>query len=817
MANLAAMIGMRKTSFLWVLLLLSMAGYCQQPVSSASSFSLTVLNEKAQPAEGATVGLLKDNKLVKTAVTDANGLARFEKIADGAYTFSVVLTGYKQKTTSAYQFPTNIHTATITLQPAATNLQEVSVTSKRPFIEQKQGKTILNIEASITSVGATVLEVLEKSPGVTIDRNGGIALQGKTGVLVMIDDKPTYLSAADLNNLLSSMSASTVDQIELITNPSAKYDASGNAGIINIKTKKNKVIGFNGSFTTTAAQGVYPKNTNSLVMNYRTGKFNTFLNYNINLVKYLTDIYALRKYYTASGVLTATLDQPTYFAGYFINNIVKTGIDYYVSPKTTLGVVLGVNFVQRDGNNTARASWLNPSGTVDSSISTGNKSTSTFNNQSINLNARHNISATQDIGFDFDWLHYSIQTNQSFDNQLLASGGYHQLSRGSIPTAIQIVSGKVDYTLKMGKNTTFQAGAKSSSSSTNNTAFYENLVGTQWQEDYTKSNQFIYDENIHAVYSQLEAKTGRFEMQAGLRYEHTSYNAHQLGNILQKDSAFSRDYGGLFPSGYISYHADSSNSFTITAGRRIDRPVYQTLNPFYFIINKYTYQTGNPFILPQYSWNMQLTHQYKNLLTTTVSYSIISNYFSQLFLTDTAKGILLYSQGNVGHTYNVGVSTTLIASPAKWWTLNITAVYNHKLLVGFNGNDYTSEINQLNMSSSNQFNLGKGYTAEVNGSYTTRARNDLQELLYPTGQLSFGFAKPILKKKGTLKFNVRDIFYTNAMEGLTQFPNATEYFKLFRESRVFALSFTYRFGKAYKTTKRSEGSANEEMQRVGNG
>ncbi|RYD94234.1 MAG: hypothetical protein EOP54_17865, partial [Sphingobacteriales bacterium] len=255
-----------------------------------------------------------------------------------------------------------------------------------------------------------------------------------------------------------------------------------------------------------------------------------------------------------------------------------------------------------------------------------------------------------------------------------------------------------------------------------------------------------------------------------------------------------------------------------TAGRRIDRPAFQNLNPFYFIINKYTYQTGNPYILPQFSWNFELSHQYQELLTTAVSYSSIDNYFSQLFLADPDKeGILLYTQGNVGRVHIIGVSETVVASPFSWWSLTGTAVYNYKKLRGFNGNNFTTDINQLNLSATSQFTIAKKYTAELNGFYTTRARNDVQELLYPTGQLSAGISTPALKKQGTLKLTIRDIFYTNAMEGLTQFPNATEYFKLMRDSRVFTIAFTYRFGKAYKTVKRSSGSATDEMERVGNG
>ena len=256
---------------------------------------------------------------------------------------------------------------TMSLQPLNSTLQKVTVTGRKPLVERKQGKTIVNVDASVTNTGSTVLEVLERSPGVSVDRNGGITLNGKAGVLVTIDDKPTYLSGEDLNNLLSSMSSTQVSQIELISNPTARYDASGNAGVINIRTKKNRNNGFNGSFTTSYGQGVYPKNNNSLVLNYRVGKINTFLNYSINAVKYLTDLYAYRKYYDASKDLTAILQQPAWFTGTVFNNTLKTGMDYSLTPKTTVGLVFTGTSIHRTGNNTATANWLQPDGTVDSS------------------------------------------------------------------------------------------------------------------------------------------------------------------------------------------------------------------------------------------------------------------------------------------------------------------------------------------------------------------------------------------------------------------------------------------------------------------
>lgn len=786
--------------------------------SGQTGLNILAKNERSAPVPSASVELYLNNRLLKAAITDQEGKAVFLNLVNGTYLVSISHKGYATQRMDPFQYAAPGKELVVTLKTGSTTLQEVNVSARKPLIQQKPGKVILNVEAAATNIGTTVLEVLEKSPGVTVDRNGGISLQGKAGVLVLIDDKPTFLSGAELNNLLSSMSSSQVELIELMTNPPAKYDASGNSGIINIKTKKNKVRGFNGTATIAAGQGIYPKNNNSLVMNYRKGKFNSFLTYSMNYNKYITDLYALRKYYDNNGTLISMLDQPTYFSGTVFNNTAKAGMDYYLSSRTTLGLVLGGTIIRRKGSNGATATWLDATGKIDSAISTSSTSDNLFRSGSVNLNLRHAISGSQDLAVDLDWLNYSIKNKQFFNSVLQASGGYTDASRGDIPSSIKILSGKIDYSFRFGKNNTLLTGWKSSHISTDNAAAYQAFDGTSWKEDYGKSNQFLYTENIHALYINYETKKGRFSGQAGLRYENTGYDAHQLGNVLQKDSAFSRNYSGLFPSGSVTAQVDSANSLTFTIGRRIDRPAFQKLNPFYFIINKYTYQTGNPYFLPQYSWNLELSHQYKNLLTTTVSYSLIKNYFSQLFLTDTAKGILFYSEGNVGKAWNLGLAAILSLSPVKWWSLTAQANYNHKELTGFNGNsNFKSNVNQLSINLSNQFTLFKKYNAELSGFYITRARNDLQEILYPTGQLSMGISRPVLKKKGTVKISARDIFYTQAMEGLTQFDRATEYFILKRDSRVVNISFTYRFGKAYKTVRRNGGSATDEAERVGNG
>lgn len=779
-------------------------------------FSITVLDEQQKPIENATVELRKaENKaLVKAAITSAKGIADFQFNVPGKYTVTVIALGYANKSTAIFQLPMSEKNISITLSASTKNLQEVAVTSRRPLIQRTQGKTVVNVDAAVTNAGTTVLEVLEKSPGVMVDKNGSISLQGKASVLVLIDDKPTYLSGTELSNLLGSMSSSQVNQIELITSPSAKYDASGNAGIINIKTKKNKQEGFNGNFLTNFGQGKYFKNNNSLVLNFRKGRLNTFMNYGFNYNKGFTSIYAYRKYFNQQNAVTSALDQPSYLGSRNTNNSLKTGLDFYASEHTTFGLTLSGSLVKRIGSGDAVATWLNAQNVIDSAITTYSGSDFRLRNGAVNVYGRHQINKKQDIGFDVDYLRYGIDNDQNFQNIRTGTITYNQGSRGDIPSKLKIFAAKADYTLQLGKNAKFDAGVKSSSISTDNTANYELFDGAKWNADLKKSNHFLYQENINSVYSSIEQKLKRFSYQLGLRYENTHYTGNQLGNALQQGSTFSRNYQDFFPSGYLSYEVDSANSFSFTAGRRIDRPAYQKLNPFVFIINKYTYQRGNPFFLPQYTWNFELSHSYKQFLTTAISYSGIKNYFSQLFLSE-GNDILVYTEGNVGQMHNLGLALTVQVSPFKWWSLTGQSNFNYKKLSGYQNVDYRSSVKQLHTSINNQFKLSATLNGEISGFYTTKARNDLQELLSPTGQVSAGLAKTVLKGKGTLRLTARDIFYTQSMEGMTDFPGANEYFILWRDSQVLNVGFSYRFGKPLKAAKRSTGGASDEINRAG--
>ncbi|HEY0039664.1 MAG TPA: outer membrane beta-barrel family protein, partial [Flavisolibacter sp.] len=627
---------------------------------------------------------------------------------------------------------------------------------------------------------------------------------------------PTYLNGAELSMLLNGMSASQISQVELMSNPPAKYDAAGNAGVINIKTKKSYQRGFQGTATASYGQGYYPKSNNNISLNYRSGKWNFFTNYSYNLNHYFTRIYALRTYFKSDGInIASLLEQPSFLKGNGEAHNIKAGVDYSITPNTSIGLTIMGMGLHRDGSSNNPARWMQPNRSIDSLVNTISTTHTDWKNLGSNFNFKHNFTSKREISADVDILGYHIQSDQFFENNSIIPGNYSEASKAYIPTEIRILSGKADYAEQIGEMK-LEAGWKTSNIRTDNTADYYIRDNGVWRDDYGKSNHFIYNEDIHALYGTLQTKLSKLSLQGGLRYEMTSYDARQLGNALVKDSSFSRNYNSLFPSLSLSYEKDSAHTFSFTTSRRIDRPAFSKLNPFLFIINKYTYQRGNPYYRPQFTWNIELGHLYKNMLITNLSYSITTDYFSQIFPID-SNGIVLYTEGNLGQLQNLGAAIGLQLSPVNWWSFSLQTVLNRKRMQGMIGRNMVANITQYNINLNNQFRFQNGWSGELSGFYNSKSQHDIQEIVDPSGQVSIGVSKSVLNNQGTIKLAVKDLFYTNWMKGLTQFNNATEYFKLTRDTRAGTLSFTWRFGKTFKTKKQSEGASGDEVQRVGNG
>lgn len=782
---------------------------------------ITVWDEESRPVPAASVQLLSvDSVLLQVQGTDRSGVAEFSGLSASSYIIKITHTGYQDRML-AIKFQRSTYSEIVTLQSQASVLGAVTVMSNKPFVQFRPDKTVVNVEAGITNAGATVMDVLEKSPGITVGRDGTIIMKGKPQVMVLIDGKQTQLSGSELQAYLSGLSASQVDVIELIDNPGAKYDAAGNAGIINIKTKVTRQKGFNGSLSLSLGQGFMTKGNNSFNINYRAGKFNFFVNYGNRLGREKMTIYALRKYFDVNGNDSLLLEQPNVTKTKIRSHNLKTGLDFFAGRQTTLGIAFTGTMTDRSISSFSNIDWMSPSYVIDSSIITSGTRSIDFQRAGINFNGRHSFSDGAELTMDIDFIKFDIAADQYFQTQLTTAGSMPLATKGNIPSDLNIFAAKVDYSRRF-KKILWETGIKTASTATDNLAQYYYNDGSGWRDDLGRSNHFLYDEKIHAAYSSIDAEAGKWRWQTGIRYEFTNYKANQLGNSVVKDSAFQKKYGSLFPSAFVSFAADSNHTFTLRLGRRIDRPQFQNLNPFLVTLNKYTFEGGNPFIRPQYTWNIEMGHIYKQLLSTGISYSYLKDYFSQIFIIDSNssnvnKNIIIYTRGNVGTFHNFGVTASLQVPVNKWWSLTGVAVYNHKIIKGAVWAPIKVSVDQLNVSLNNQFQFKKGWAAELSGYYLTNSQIDLQETLTPQGELNAGVSKKILKERGTLRLTVRDIFYTQNYSGYSKFENSDEPFAVKWDSRVIRLTFSWRFGKAMKAIKRSAGGATEEAERVGTG
>jgi iron complex outermembrane recepter protein len=786
----------------------------------------TVTDGNTRTIESATITLLKasDSSVAKMSVADKSGKFVFENVTEGSYLVSITAVGHIKGYSETISISTanpDVVLKTVELVPAAKSLGAVTVTAKKPLIEQKIDRMIVNVEAAVTNVGATALEVLEKAPGVTVDKDGNISLKGKQSVQVYIDGKPAYLSGLELVNLLNNMNANQLEQIEIMTNPPAKYDAAGNSGIINLKTKKNKQVGFNGSATAGFSQGAYWRTNESINLNYRNGKFNTFLNSGFNRNNSYQKLSIHRTYLNPDQTVDASFDQVAFMPRSNQNNNLKFGMDYFVNKKTTIGFVAS-GFISKEKERNYNTAFLkNEYGSVDSIVYATNLIKGKWQNGSINLNLRHQFDSTgRELTADLDYSGYSSVNKQNFTNAsftpLWEAKGQTDLL-GELPVDIDIYTAKLDYSHPIKSGWKIETGVKTAYVSTDNAANYFNLVGNSWETDYGKTNQFIYKENINAVYLNLNRQFKKWGVQTGLRFENTNYKGHQLGNSQKPDSSFTNNYNSLFPTVFVSYAPVEKHQFGLNIGRRIDRPAYQDLNPFLYYLDNYTYESGNPFIKPQYTWNAELSHTYKGFLTTTINYSRTNDFMTETF--EQSGYATIVREGNIGVRHNAGISMSAQLNPKKWWTASLYSNVNYNLFKGeLYGEPVEVSATNVLFNANNQFRFGKkGWSAELSGFYRTKGVEG-QMVIQPLGQLSAGVSKTVLKGKGTVRLNVRDFLYTNKAHGKIDFQQTRARFEQTRDSRVAGLTFTYRFGKPIKAQQnRKTGGSSEEQNRVKTG
>jgi len=775
--------------------------------------------------DAATVSLYNgtDSSLVKINITDKQGNFEFQNVKPGKYYLLATSIGHLSTYSSLINVAENqkLSIGQLKLNNETKTLKAITVTAKKPFIERKIDRTIINVDASITNAGTTALEVLEKSPGVTVDKDGNVSLKGKSGVMIMLDGKPSYLSGDQLASLLKNMPSSAIDQIEIMTNPSAKYDAAGNSGVINIKTKKNKMHGINGSVSTSLMQSYYAKTNNSFNINYRTGKVNLFANYSYSLWQSHRDQVIIRRFRdTNTKQIQTIFDQNIISRHRSDYNAVKAGMDFYASPKTTLGVVFSgyLNPYKEISNN--QTNLNNGENHVDSIVIADYINKGNSKNFSTNLNLWHKFdSAGKEFTVDLDYLDY----NQPATSLLSNSYFYPDFSvrkspsalLGNLPSTVKIYSAKTDFTFPLKNSAKIETGLKTSYVTTDNDALYKNQTSSGTVVDEGKTNHFIYKENINAAYINYSRQIKKWGMQAGLRAENTNATGHQLGNSSHPDSSFTKNYINLFPTVYVSYSPNNKNTFSANYGRRIDRPDYGDLNPFYYFLDEYTYQVGNTLLQPQFSDNIEISHTYNGFLSTTINYSKIHHVFTDVIKQITSERKTFQTKENLASKTNYGIAVSANFPVTKFWSTNLYTNVNYNAFSGIlDGGNLEINATTFMGNMNNQFNFKNGWSAELSGFYRSKSIEG-EIVINPMWRLDAGIQKLVLKKKGSVKLGVRDIFNTQIFSGNIKYQDIDAYLNNYRDSRTFSLTFSYRFGKPIKNQQhRKTGGASEEQNRV---
>ena len=635
----------------------------------------TVLDEKGATMPFATVSLLKakDSSLVKGALTNENGVYNIDRVNSGNYVVSVSVIGYTKLKSKAFVVnAADIVVPTLKLSTGIKALKEVTVTGSRPLIERQLDRTVMNVENSVLAAGNSAMEILERAPGVSIDKDDNISLKGKQGVTVMINDKLTYLSSAQLATLLRSTDGTTIQSIEIITNPSAKYDAAGNSGIINIKLKKNKQSGTNGSITTGVGYGAYWKDNSSVSLNHKDGALNVFGTFSHNDNKRANELDLKR-------IVTDSIGGKTYFNQFSAmphvnhNNSYRVGADYDLSNKNTIGFLVNGYFnAENDVNNNNTYIGTQPN-VVSSYQNTTSQINQTYDNFAVNLNDRLKIDTNgQALAIDLDYSKFNnnsiAQYNTNFYAPNGAINGTPVLLRNQTPSIITIRTAKADYTYPITKTLKLETGAKFSDVKTDNNLQAQRNINGTYINDTTLTNRFVYDEKISAGYINLGQTFKKTSIQAGLRAEYTTSDGTLVGA-----PPVSRSYVDFFPSVFINHTINDKNEIGLSYSRRIDRPGYDDLNPFIYYLDQYTYSKGNPFLNPQYTNNFELNYTYAKTINVSLGYSQTTDAITQLIVTDPKTKATYQTTYNLQTQNNYNLNINSPYTITKWWTGNINA------------------------------------------------------------------------------------------------------------------------------------------------
>ncbi|MFP4094168.1 MAG: TonB-dependent receptor domain-containing protein [Cyclobacteriaceae bacterium] len=786
------------------------------PAQAQHNISGKIVDQAEQPVPFINVLLLSasDSSLVKGTITDTTGHFSLERVKEGSYLLSAQMVGYESYFSPVMEVKKDASLPPIKVSESTTELGEVVVKATKPMIEVTPNALVLNVESSPILQNGTAQEVLAKSPGVNVDQDGNISVKGKSNVLVYLDGKPTYLSDRDLSQLLESMPAENIAKIEIMDNPPARYDAQGNAGIINIVRKKSADQGLNGNVSLGMGYGKFPKLNPSLNLNYRNKNLNVYGNYSHYYARrfQLNNIFRNLPFQDS----VTTFDQQSYMEHWVNSDNFRGGADWFISPKSTLGVLLTGNLGSWNGDreNTTVLGGLyeNPY----DGLTADNISRNTWQNLTYNLNFSHDLGGGSRLSLDADYARWNRKNSQAVDNMYFRNEGNvtepDLLVRTLTETNIDILALKADYNRKIFGDWALESGLKFSLVSTDNDLDFSTLQENVKVRDSLRSNRFQYDENINAAYANVSKKFNeKWQLQAGLRAEHTA----SKGYSVTLDSTVQQNYVNLFPSASVSYKVKDKHSLSASYSRRVDRPNYQNLNPFEYFLDRFTFERGNPFLNPQFTDAYGMTYGFRNAAFLTLNYNVTQDAITQVLQQESADQITYQTTVNLDRQRNYSANLAAPLPLAQWWTLNLnlTGFYNTIDSEFSEGGMVNKSRWSYSARAQNTFSLPGDVKLEVMGFYSSPQLWGIFEI-QEQYQVDMGISKAFGKLK--VQASIDDVF--NIRENRVEIMQGDIDTQVFNkwESRVYRLNLSYRFGNDKVKQSRRRGTASDELQQRAN-
>ena len=802
-----------------LIIFLLVKGNCIAQNNSAS-ISGKVIDDRGSPTPSASVALFtsKDSSLNKVDITSNNGEFEMQGLKPGRYFLTVTSVGYKKGGSKSFELKEaqSYFLAPITLSTDHTKLTDVNVQTKKPMIEVTADKIIFNVEGSINAAGSNAFELLQKSPGVTIDKDDNISLKGKNGVRIYIDGKLSQIGGKDLSEFLRSINSADLESIEMISNPSAKYDASGNAGIIDLRLKKNKNFGTNESITAGMAFAHSPKANSSFNINHRDKTINIFGNYSNNFGQRRTfqNLYRIQN--------DTIYDQHTInYSDPHIHNF-KTGMDFFINAKNTIGFIVNGNFNTVTYSNVDGYALImkNGSAAPQKILYSSGVQNVERSNLNYNINYRYANSKGTELMIDGDMGRFRSKANSLQPNFYRTPSGVlldEKIYRNSTPTDIDIETFKIDYETPVNKGK-LEVGAKYSNVKTKNIFDFFNVISGVNIMDSSRSDKFNYTENVNAGYINFTNPLGKkWSMRAGVRMENTISEGDLISNHPQPDDTVKRNYVDFFPSAALTLTPNEKNSFNFSYSRRIDRPNYSDLNPFEDRIDELTYQKGNAFLRPQYTNIFEFTHTYKSHFNTTLSYSHIKDFRTNIIDTTEINRVFrtvknLASQDIFNFNFSAPFAIT------KWWNTFFTVnAYNSFYKADF-GQNKKIDLNIFAYSffAQQSFSITEDFIFELSGFYNSPTIWGGTFKTDPFYNVDAGLQKVLFKKKGNIKISYTDIFKTQKFRGISDFGGAYLDVSGRGESTQLRINFTYRFGNNQVKANQHKTGLEDENKRINN-